>query len=166
MKKIRFRHIVTLLAIIAMVGLGGNALAYRGWMNGGGGPGACSGDEDCAGYGKERRGGACGRYAQDLTEEQRTQLDEARKAHFEATRELRDQLRDKAEQLREVMTADEVNVDTAKSLQAQLSDLRAQLDQKRLEHRIEMRSLFPDLEDAPCCKGGRGKGRRGGGGRW
>jgi zinc resistance-associated protein len=148
MKKIRLRHIVTLLAIVAMVGLGSNAMAYRGWMNHGGGFGDCGG------------------YAADLTEEQRAKLEEVRKAFFEETRELRDQLHAKADALRAALEADPMDEAAAKALQTELSDIKAQLDQKRLEHRIEMQKLFPDFEGGPRHKGGRGHGWRGGYGRW
>jgi Spy/CpxP family protein refolding chaperone len=162
MKKIRFRHIVTLLAIVAMVGVGSSAMAYRGWMNSEGAYG------DCPGFAEGGRGGGCGRYADeaDLTEEQRTQLEAVRKAYFEETRELRDQMRDKAEALHEALNADPVEAEEAKALQAELSQIRADLDQKRLSHRIEMQKLFPDFEGGPRHKGGRGFGRRGGCGRW
>jgi Spy/CpxP family protein refolding chaperone len=162
MKKIRMRHIITLVTVIGLVSFGSSAMAYRGWMHNGGGNG--DGNRDCPGYGEGRRGGG---YAADLTEEQRTQLDEARKAFFEGTQALRDQLRDKADDLHEVLDAEPVDTEAAAALQTELSALKAQLDQKRLSHRIEMQKLFPDLEGGPRYKGGHGQGRRGGGcGRW
>jgi Spy/CpxP family protein refolding chaperone len=160
MKKIRFRHIVTLLAIVAMVGVGSSAMAYRGWMNSEGGYG------DCPGFAEGGRGGGCGGFAADLSEEQRAQLNEVRKAYFEETKELRDQMRDKADALHEALEADSVDAEAAAALQADLSKIRADLDQKRLAHRIEMQKLFPDFEGGPRHKGGRGFGRRGGCGRW
>jgi zinc resistance-associated protein len=159
MKKIRMRHIVTTLVIVGLVSFGSTAMAYRGW---GGGPSDCQGYGPGMGHG----GGAyCGAYA-DLTEEQRAQLDQARKAFFDETKGLHEQLRDKAEALHEVLNADSVDAEAAASLQKEISDLRAQLDQKRLAHRIEMRKLFPDLEGGPRYKNGRGFGRHGGCGRW
>lgn len=162
MKKIRMRHIITLVAVIGLVGFGSTAMAYRGWMGG---------DGDCPqgyGDGHGRWGGGCGGYAAELSEEQRTQLDEARKAFFEETQTLRDQLRDKSDDLRAVLDADPVDADDATALQTELSALKAQLDQKRLSHRIKMQKLFPDLEGGPRYRGGRGHGRRDGGGcgRW
>lgn len=161
MKKIRMRHIIALLAIIGLVSFGSTAMAYRGWMGG---------DGDCpqgAGEGQGRRGGDCGGFATELTEEQRTQLGEARDAFREDTQELHDQLRDKADALRDVLGADTVDTEAATTLQTELSALKAQLDQKRLTHRIKMQEQFPELEGGPRNKGGRGQGRRGGGcGRW
>jgi Spy/CpxP family protein refolding chaperone len=165
MKKIRMRHIITLVAVIGLVSFGSTAMAYRGWMNNGGGNGYFDGNRDCPGYGEGRRGGG---YAAELPDEQRTQLNDARKAFFEETQALRDQLRDKADDLHEVLDAEPVDTDSAAALQTELSALKAQLDQKRLSHRIEMQKLFPDLEGGPRYKNGRGQGRRGGGGcgRW
>ena len=158
MKKIHLRHIVTLLAIVAMVGVGSSAMAYRGWMNSEG---------DCPGFADGGRGGGCGgAYGADLTDEQRAQLEEARKAYFDETRELRDQMRDKADALHDALGADAVDAEAAAALQADLSRIKAELDQKRLTHRIEMQKQFPDFEGGPRYKGGRGFGRRGGCGRW
>ena len=155
MKKIRYRHIITLLTIIGLVSFGSTAMAYRGWK------GDCG---DCDGEGQGRRGG--GRYAADLTEEQRTQLDELRTAFREETRELREDLRDKADAMRDLLSAEAVDEDGAKALQAQISEVKAQLDEKRLAHRIQMQKLFPELEQGRRYKGGRGKGPRGGCDRW
>lgn len=155
MKKIRFRHLITLLTVIGLVSFGSTAMAYRGWQG------------DCGqgqGDGQGRRGGGC--YAADLTDEQRTQLDELRTTFREETQELRDNLRDKADDLRDLLTADEVDADAAKALQTEISGIKAQLDEKRLLHRIEVHKLFPELEDGRRFKGGRGKGPRGGCDRW
>lgn len=160
MKKIRMRHIVALLAIVAMVGFGSTAMAYRGWMNDGEGVG------DCPRFGEGRRGGGCGGFAADLTEEQRTQLEEARKAFFEETTDLRSQMRDKADELHDLLTAEEVNSEAAAKAQDDLSALKAQFAKKRLAHRIEVQKIAPDFEGGPRNKGGRGYGRRGGCGRW
>ena len=49
----------------------------------------------------------------------------------------------------------------AAALQKKISDLRSQLDQKRLEHLLKVKEMFPDLDDhfeAFCFKGG-GPGR-------
>jgi Spy/CpxP family protein refolding chaperone len=163
MKKIRMRHVVTLMVVVGMVGFGSTALAYRGWGGG---------NQDCSGYGQgsgpgNGRGGSgyCGGYA-DLTDEQRTQLDQTRKAFYDETRELHDQLRDKNYALHKMLDADAVDTGAAADLQKEISDLRAQLDQKRLTHRIEMRKLFPELNDGPCFRDGRGHGRHGGRGKW
>ncbi len=154
MKRIRMRHVVVLLAAIAMVGIGTSAMAYRGWMNSEGGYGDCP-------------GGGCDGVAANLTEEQRTQLRESRQAFFEDTEALRDQLRDKADELHTVLAADSVDAAAAAELQTEISGIKAELDQKRLAHRIEMQQLFPEREGGPRYKGGRGFGRRGGGcGRW
>jgi Spy/CpxP family protein refolding chaperone len=154
MKKIRMHHIVTLLVIVGLVGIGGTAMANRGW---GGGPGFGPG------YGRGGDGN-CGGYA-DLTDEQRTQLNQARKAFFDDTKDLRDQLREKAENLHDVLDADPVDAAAAADLQKEISNLRAQLDQKRLAHRIEMQKQFPELKDAPRFRG-YGHGRHSGFGRW
>jgi Spy/CpxP family protein refolding chaperone len=162
MKKIRTRHFVTLLVIVGLVGFGSSAMAYRGW--GGGNP-------DCPGFGAGSgsgmgRGG--GPYNANLTEEQRAQLDQARKAFFDETRDLHTQLRDKADALHEVLDADQVDAAAAAELQKEISDLRGQLDQKRLAHRIEMQKQFPELGNGPrhWGKRGYGHGRHGGMGRW
>ena len=156
MNKIRMRHIITLLTIIGLVSFGSTAMAYRGWK------GDCGDCSQGSGDGQGRRGG----YAAELTEAQRTQMDELRQAFREDTQGLRDQLRDKADALRDELDADEVNVAAARTLQTEISGIKAQLDEKRLTHRIEMHKLFPELEDGRRYKGGRGYGPRGGCDRW
>lgn len=156
MKKIRMRHLITLLTIIGLVSFGSTAMAYRGWKA------DCGDCERGSGDGQGRRGGGNGGPLAELTEEQRTQLDELRKAFREDTQELRDSLRDKGDELRDTLTADEVNVEAATALQTEISGIKAQLDEKRLLHRIEVHKLFPELEDGRRFKGGRGKGPRGG----
>jgi len=53
------------------------------------------------------------------------------------------------------------------NLQKEISDLKSQLDQKRLEHHIKMKESFPDLAGTGMRFRHRGYGPRGWhGGRW
>jgi len=91
----------------------------------------------------------------NLSEEQAAKLDSARQTFFNDTRELREQIEEHEIALQNEM--DKENPDTAavSELQKQVSELRAEFDQKAITHRLEMRKLMP--EDYQ----GRGYGQRG-----
>ncbi|MCG6894894.1 MAG: periplasmic heavy metal sensor [Desulfobacteraceae bacterium] len=165
------RNLLILIVGIALVGFASTAMA--GWGGGGHmGPGwhhrggyEGGGPYGPGGYGK----GGCG-YGADLTDEQIQQIENERKAFFEATKEIRRDLRDKQLQLRRELDSENLDRDKAFQLQKGISDLRATLDQKRLEHRIAMQEISPDLGRGPDRgRGpgmGYGRGGYGGGPCW
>jgi hypothetical protein len=84
-------------------------------------------------------------------------LDKQRRAFFEETRNLREDLYQKELELRSELAKEDPDAQKATSLQAEISELSAQLDQKRIDHRIKMKKENPEFF------AGRGYGKGGGG---
>jgi zinc resistance-associated protein len=149
MKTITLRTIITGLVTVTFIAIGATAFAGQGMGNRDGGEGD----------GRHYRGYGC--IAENLTPEQRQQLDAERDAFFEATKKERRELRAK-------LAKNDTNAEKASALQKTISDLKAGLDQKRLTHIMNMRKISPDAGrgfDGP----GRGMEYRGHGhrgGKW
>jgi Spy/CpxP family protein refolding chaperone len=149
--------IIVVVAIIGIVGYAATSFAGRGrgWGCGGncwgqGGGGNCWGQ----GGGWNQRGSAAPGSQGNLSEQEIEQLQTARQAFFEETRELRDNLHRKELELRSEMAKENPDVEKAVALQKALSELRGQLAQKRIEHRIKMRKENPGY----FAGGGYGRG--------
>jgi zinc resistance-associated protein len=155
---------------ITLFGFAGTALAGWGGWGHHRGPGSHhrGGWGDAGYYGGGGYG--CGGYGYgngaDLTEEQVQQIEQERKAFYEATEEIRRDLYDKRLQLRGEMSVENPDREKAFQLQGEISDLRATLDRKRLEHRIALQEISPDLVrgQGRGMGYGRGSGRGGYGG--
>lgn len=129
-------------AVAAPVMAWGPGWGRDGRMMGGGGygPGYCW-DRD--------------RASTDLTPDQKAKLDELEDKFSSETRELRSQLWSKQEELEDVMEASTPDVERAKALQKEITDLRAKLSDKRLDYELEARKIAPEAG----TKYGRGYGR-------
>ncbi|MBW1776110.1 MAG: periplasmic heavy metal sensor [Deltaproteobacteria bacterium] len=151
----RQRYLKTFMVVVAvllLVGMG--TVAFADWGRGygrhhmgygpGSGPGAYGGCGYGYGPGWHHRGYGYGRGGGDLSAEELKQLEEARETFFDATRDLRSNLRQKRLELEAELTKAEPDSAKAFATQKEISDLRAQLDQKRVEHRIKMEKLFPE----------------------
>ena len=159
------RTLIAGLVAAAVVTLGVNAFAGRGMGAGG----------DDRGY-HHYRGGDCPYMDENLTTDQREQLDAERQAFLEATKDTRQDLYAKRLELRAEMAKSDADLKKASALQQEISDLQGNLDQKRLNHIMAMRKINPDAGrwfagDCPRMgdRGmGRGLGGHGGGGhcRW
>ena len=147
------KRIMTVGAVILVV----TALAMPAFARGpgwGGGPGGRGGQ----GYGP---GTNCPNYGagdQNLTEEQKTQLSNLQKKFFDSTAQLRNQLWAKRGELQTLMSSPSVDVDKARALQKELSDLQAKMAQERLSFQIEERKINPDARFRGM---GRGQGMGG-----
>jgi zinc resistance-associated protein len=159
---------ILLIAGVAIAFAHGGRGGYGGYMGGSGnhmkGYGGHMMDDN--GYGPHMRGDRRG-YGRNLSEEDAAKLEQERKQFFEQTRPLREQMDEKAQALRQEMNQE--NPDKAKlsQLQQELSELRGQFDQKRIEHRLEVRKILPEGAAGPGSGHGRGFGRgagRGNGG--
>jgi Spy/CpxP family protein refolding chaperone len=150
------------ILIISIILLAGAAVAYA--HGGGYGPGHHRG-----GYGGPMMGPGyyghmkgygpnCGwqHGGKGLSEKEAAEVEAAREKFHNDTKELRGQIDEKTVQLRNEIAKDEPDSGKAAKLQKELSDLRAQFDQKALVHQLEMRKLLPDKFQ------GRGYGRGGG----
>jgi len=80
----------------------------------------------------------------NLTTEQREQLEKAHKAFIDGTTDLRNNLRTKNAELTNLLSSAEPDANKAKALQKEISDLQANLAQKRLELRLEVLKINPD----------------------
>jgi Spy/CpxP family protein refolding chaperone len=80
----------------------------------------------------------------NLTDEQRAKIDAAREKFFDETRSLRRDIDDQAYALRKEMTSDNPDSGKVAQLQKQLSKLEAEFDQKKVQHQLEMRKLWPE----------------------
>ena len=152
MKMNNFAKGITVLAIAGIVGF--TATSFAGWGRGGGGN--CGGQ----GSGWSQRGVAPSGYQGNLNDEQITRLDKERQAFFEETRNLRENLYQKELELRSELAKEDPDVQKAAGLQAEISELTAQLDQKRIDHRIKLQKDNPEFfAGRGYGRGGRGMGR-------
>ena len=165
MKTQRITKSIIVASVILLIG-GTIAFAQGGWGGRGydgdtKGPGyGCPGRGDCPGWGN--RAGVS-----DLTDEEAAQIDAAREKFFAETKDLRTQMRNLRTDLRDEMTKEAPDEATVLELQKELSGIKADFDQKRVQHRLEMRKIAPEkFQERGFGRGyGRGYGR-GGGGCW
>lgn len=80
----------------------------------------------------------------NLTSEQRSKLDALDRKLYEETRDLRDQIQKKSSELGRALNSSDPDLDKAKALQKEISELRARLDEKRLTYELEARKIVPD----------------------
>jgi len=98
----------------------------RGWHHGGsGGPGCNAFD--------------------DLSADEIKKLDEERTTFFEATKVVRQKIYQKWLELASEIAKENPDAAIAAALQKEVSDFKAQLDQKHLEHILRVRKINPDL---------------------
>ena len=135
MKKITSIVGITLLSALLIVPA---AVWAHGWGwggghmvgNWGGGPGY---------YDQDDRG-----YASTLTREQQDRLTDLDRKFYDEARDLRDKLWSRSAELNALLS--ETNPDSSKvsNLQKEISDLRAKLDEKAINHELEARKIAPD----------------------
>jgi Spy/CpxP family protein refolding chaperone len=102
-------------------------------------------------YGDEGYGRRMG--MERLSDEQRAKVEAEREAFFEATRDLRQQLRQKNLAMRAELAKQSPEADKVRALQGEMSDLHGQLAQKRIDHLLNMKAIDPELGNG---FGGRG----------
>jgi hypothetical protein len=155
------RNSMIAITIVALLGLGATAIAGPGWgrgkHRGWGGPDACPG----YGYGPAAeygRGYGPGYGARsELTEEQLQKLETERESFRKDTEPLRNELYAKEMELRSELAQEKPDVKKAAELQQEISNLSAQLDQKRLEHMIRVKEIHPNA--GAGFRGGKGRGK-------
>ena len=145
---------------MAGYGYGGHMMGYgmgRGMMGYGPGYGMGPG---MMGYGPGYWGEGRG-YAANLTEEQQAKLDDAREKFLEETDVLREQIQEKRFALGNEMRKENPDSGKVINLQKEISKLEGQIDQKAVQHQLEVRKLLPENARSGY---GRGYGRGYGGG--
>ena len=94
-----------------------------------------------------------GRGYGSLDNESREKLDQLDRRYYERTADLRNKLYEKSDELDALLAGPNPDREKAKGLERELSNLRAQLDQERLDYELEARKITPD------DRSGRGYGR-------
>jgi len=131
---------ILLLAGFLIIGMAAGASADMGRGSGYGGqmhrgPGMHHGGYGAPGW------GAFG----DMSEEDIKKLDEERKAFFEATKDLRREVYQKRLELASEMARQNPDAARAAAIQKEISETKAQLAQKHLDHIFRVRKINPDL---------------------
>jgi len=89
----------------------------------------------------------------DLNEEQTNKLDQLDRKFYSETADLGDKIWSKSAELDTLLNSADPDLEKARALQKEINDLRAKLDEKRLNYELEARKVNPDTQF------GRGYGR-------
>ncbi len=141
----KMKKLVTILGILVLVGvLTAPVFAHR-WGRGGnyGGPG--SGGSESGQYG-------------NLTESQRAELEKLEESFFNDTAKLRDEIWNKSAELNTALDAADPDAKKVRTLQREISALKAKMSEQRINFELEARKI------APNARSGRGSGRGAAGG--
>jgi len=163
MKKILTNKSLMVLTIVAILGFGAYAFADwgmgPGMMGGWGnyGPGWHRGGNGYNGYGN-----MMGNFSDDEIQEMNSQ----RNTFFKATEDLRQEIYAKQLELRSELAKENLDPKRASNIQNDISKLQAQLDQKRIDHMVEMRKINPNAGRGFMSRGGMGYGSGAGGYCW
>lgn len=147
------KKLVTILGIMILVSvLIPPAFAYRGGCGG-----QFRGSGDCWG----------GRFSENLTEDQRAEMDKLQRSFFKDTSKHRNELWTKSEELDFLLDASDPDPKEVRNLQKDISNLRAQLAEKRIDLELETRKIAPKASSSygRGCSRGYGKEIRGCGSR-
>ena len=123
------RSLITAIALMSVLSIASIALAYQG----GGCP--AKGSAVCP-----RTGAGMA----DLSKEDAEKLKAAGQRYMEETADLRQAAYEKTAALKAELAKKSPDVARASAIQKEISDIEAQLDQKDLEHIIEMKKIAPD----------------------
>lgn len=137
------------LAILAVFGI--STLALAGWGDGYG---------HMMGPGWQQGGG----YYGNLSADEIAKLDQQRSEFFKATEGIRQQLYEKELELQGELRKDSPDTSKASTLQSEISKLRGELDQMRLDNEMQARKSVPNYNRGHRGHGPMmGYGPRGGG---
>jgi zinc resistance-associated protein len=163
MKQISSKTVVAVLAVFTIMGFSVYAFADGGMGYGGHHQGG-----DHNGYGWHHNEYGCPGYGNmmgDLSDDEIQKMDEQREAFFKSTANLRQKIYQKSLALESELAKNNPDAKNAANIQKEISDLNAQIDQKRIEHMIEMKKINPDLGTGLMGPGmmghGHGRGHRG-----
>ena len=96
------------------------------------------------GPGWHHRGDYGQRYDDQMSKEEYKQWEQQREAFFTETQDMRANLYEKERELQNELAKSEPDAAKASGLQKEISELQSKLDQKRIDHMIEMRKLNPN----------------------
>ena len=118
-------------------GKGGRG-AYGGW---GSGPGYCYQGQGTFG---------------NLTQEQQAQLDKLNQDFFNETNTLRNEIWTKKRELNSLLNAEQIDENKVRALHKELTALRADMSDKRLQYRLEAQKIAPEAGFGPGWGGRKG----------
>jgi zinc resistance-associated protein len=95
------------------------------------------------GKGQEYGRGSC--YMKNLSDDEMKKAEEERDTFFKATEELRQEIYSKELELKSEIAKKNTDIEKAKKIQKEISELKAQFGQKRLDHMLKMKSINPSL---------------------
>lgn len=145
---------IILMAVLAVVGL--STVAFAGWGMGHG-QGGC-GWNNMGGHGNGSG------YGSNLSADEIKRLDAEQSGFLTATEGIRKSLYEKELALRNELVKDNPDTVNASNLQADISKLRAELDQKSLNYEMSARKMVPNYNGGYNC--GHGRGMHNGGCGW
>ncbi len=163
MKKILTNKSLMVLTIVAVLGFG--AYAFADW---GMGPGMMGGWGNYGhgwhhgGYGYNGYGNMMENFSDDEIQEMSSQ----RNKFFKETENLRQDLYARQLELRSELAKEGPDSKRASNIQNDISKLQAQLNQKRIDHMVEMRKINPNAGRGFMGNGGMGYGSGAGGYCW
>lgn len=120
----KLNTLIIILASVAVIGIALNAFAHSGM-----------------GWHHQRMYGSG--YEDQMSKEQYKQFEQKRDAFYKETEDLRANLYEKERELQNELAKSEPDASTASGLQKEISKLQAQLDQKRIDHMVEMKIMNP-----------------------
>ena len=85
-----------------------------------------------------------GAWDEKLTDEQKAQLDKLHQKFYDDTAQLRSQIAAKHSELNILMNTSNPDLEKAKGLQKEVSDLKGKMAQERINLQFEMRKINPD----------------------
>ena len=119
------------------------------------GPGWNGGHHMWGSWGSDR--GSCwdyGRGYNELSKEEQKQLTELENKFSNETNNLRNDIWSKSEELQRYLNSTNPDSQKLTEMQRELSNLRAEMDEKRLAYEVEARKILPDTR----FRGGYGRG--------
>jgi Spy/CpxP family protein refolding chaperone len=119
------------------------------------GPGWNGGHHMWGSWGSDR--GSCwdyGRGYNELSKEEQKQLTELENKFSNETNNLRNEIWSKSEELQRYLNSTNPDSQKLTEMQRELSNLRAEMDEKRLAYEVEARKILPDTR----FRGGYGRG--------
>ena len=131
------KKLTMIIGILALIGL--VAIPVMAW-----GPHWVRGHHMMGYYGDSPWYGS--NYYSNMTSEQRSKLDILDREYYDETKELRDQVWAKSEELDSVLESTDPDLDKAKALQKEIRELRTKLDEKTLTYELESRKIVPDRQ--------------------
>lgn len=88
---------------------------------------------------------------ENLTEEQRGELEKLSKAFHDQTAGLRTEIWAKSAELNALLNSPQPDAEKAKALQREISDLKAKKAENRIDFRLEARKIAPELRFGRRC---------------